>query len=83
MVRLGDLQALLKPHKKNWSLLIALGAVLGPLLVFGRGQESVLPNLLVVPSLFYLGLFAYSIYVMLRAEHNLDADKLQHGKIAV
>lgn len=76
MYKLGDLQTLLKPHNKNWALIIPLGAVLGPLLAVGRGQEYVLPTLLVVPSLFYIGLFAYSMFVEFGAEHNQDADKL-------
>jgi membrane-bound metal-dependent hydrolase YbcI (DUF457 family) len=77
MYKLGDLQSLLKPHNKNWALIIPLGAVLGPLLAVGRGQEYALPVLLVVPSLFYIGLFSYSMFVELRAEHNQEADKLQ------
>ena len=80
MYKLGDLQTLFKPHNKNWALIIPLGAVLGPLLAVGRGQESTLPTLLAVPSLFYIGLFAYSMFVELRAEHNQDADKLQPSK---
>ncbi len=54
MYKLGELQTLLKPHNKNWALIIPLGAVLGPLLTVGRGQEYALPTLLVVPSLFYI-----------------------------
>ena len=79
MYKLGDLQTLLKPHNKNWALIIPLGAVLGPLLSVGRGQEYTLPTLLAVPSLFYMGLFAYSMFVEIRAEQNQDADKLQPG----
>ena len=77
MFKLGDLQTLLKPHNKNWALIIPLGAVLGPLLSLGRSPESILPTLLVAPSLFYIGLFSYSMFVELRAGHNQDADKLQ------
>lgn len=77
MYKLGDLQTLLKPHNKNWALILPLGAILGPLLAVGRGQEYALPTLLAFPSLFYIGLFAYSMVVELRAEHNQDADKLQ------
>jgi hypothetical protein len=77
MYKLGDLQTLLKPHNKNWVLIIPLGAVLGPLLTVGRGQEHALPTLLVVPSLFYVGLFAYSLFVELRAERTQEADKSQ------
>jgi amino acid permease len=79
MYKLGNLQTLLKPHNKNWALIIPLGAVLGPLLAVGRGQEYALPTLLAVPSLLYIGLFAYSMFVELKAEHNQDADKLQPG----
>ncbi len=68
MYRNGDLQTLLKPSNKNWALIIALGAVLGPLVSLGRGQESFLPILLVVPSLFCVVLFAYSLFVWLRAK---------------
>jgi hypothetical protein len=77
MYKLGDLQTLLKPHNKNWALIIPLGAVLGPLLTVGRGQEHTIPLLLVVPSLFYAGLFAYSLFVELRAEPNHEEAKLQ------
>jgi hypothetical protein len=52
MIKLGDLQTLFKPHNRNWALIIPFGAVLGPLLSAGRGQESSLPILLVVPCLF-------------------------------
>jgi len=75
MYKLGDLQTLLKPHNKNLALIIPLGAVLGPLLAVGRGPESALPTLLAVPSLFYVALFTYSIFVELRAKHNQDAEK--------
>ena len=69
MYKLGDLQTLLKPNNKNWALIIPLGAILGPLLSLGRGQESALPTLLVIPSLFYVFLFAYSLFVWIRARY--------------
>ena len=75
MYKLGDLQTLLKPRNKNWVLIIPLGAILGPLLKLGRGQESTLPILLVVPSLFYASLLAYSIFIELRAWLNQDKGK--------
>jgi membrane-bound metal-dependent hydrolase YbcI (DUF457 family) len=83
MFKLGDLQTLLKPHNKNWALIVPLGAVMGPLLSFGRGQENLLPTLLVIPSLFYIGLFAYSMIVELRAGHNQESEKLQHRVVEV
>jgi hypothetical protein len=77
MYKLGDLQTLLKPHNKNWSLVIPLGATLGPLISLGRGQEGSLPSLLVVPSLFYIALFAYSLIIWLRASNSQIKDKMQ------
>ena len=72
MYKLGDLQTLLKPHNKNWALVIPFGAVLGPLISTGRGLESSLPILLWVPSLFYLSLFSYSMLIELRALYKED-----------
>jgi membrane-bound metal-dependent hydrolase YbcI (DUF457 family) len=66
MFRTRDLHALLKPSKYNWTLLIAFGAVLGPLIDVGKSFESSLPFLLWIPSIFCLLLFAYSILVELR-----------------
>jgi membrane-bound metal-dependent hydrolase YbcI (DUF457 family) len=77
MYKLNDLQTLVKPHNKNLALIIPIVAVLGPLLAVGRGQENALPTLLVAPSLFYVGLFAYSMFVELRAGHNQDNKKLK------
>lgn len=65
MLRTQNLQSLLKPNKYNWLLLIAFGAVLGPMLQVGRSFEGSIPLLLVIPSLFYLVLFAYSLTVEL------------------
>ncbi len=77
MYKFGDLQTLLKPHNKNWALIIPVGALLGPLLSLGRGQENALPIILVVPSLFYIGLFVYSLFVWLRARQIGVKNKLQ------
>lgn len=58
-----DIKEFLHPGNHNLVLFIAFFAVLGPMLQFGRGFEAILPTLLVVPSLFYLGLFAYSMLI--------------------
>jgi hypothetical protein len=63
-----DLQPLLQPNNHNLVLLVAFGAVLGPLLQEGQGYKASLPTLLIVPSLFYIGLFGWSIIVELRAK---------------
>ena len=79
MYKLGDLQTLLKPHNKNWALIIPFSAVLGPLLPLGQNPIITLPSLLVVPSLFYTSLFAFSMLVELRAVLNKNADRLDHS----
>ena len=66
MFRTRDLHALLKPSKYNWTLLIAFGAVLGPLINVDNSFESSLPFPLWIPSIFCLLLFGYSILVELR-----------------
>jgi hypothetical protein len=63
LVGTRDIKELLRPGNHNLVLFIAFGAVLGPLFQFGRGYEQFLPSLLVLPSLFYLGLFAYSMFI--------------------
>jgi membrane-bound metal-dependent hydrolase YbcI (DUF457 family) len=77
MYKMGDLQTLLKPHNKNWALIIPLGSVFGPLITLGRGQEGSIPTLLVVPSLFWISLFAYSLFISLRPGINQNKNKHQ------
>jgi len=72
MYKLGDLQTLLKFNSQSWALIIPLGAILGPLLSVGRGQESALPLLLVIPSLFYLVLFGYALIIWLKGRSKQD-----------
>ena len=67
MYKLNDFQNLLKPHTKNWLLLLPLGEVLGPLFLAGGGLINALPILLIIPSLFYATLFSYSLFIELRA----------------
>jgi hypothetical protein len=63
MYKLGDLKNLLKSCNKKWALIIPIVSILGPLLSVGRGLESSLPTLLVIPSLFYMGLFTYCLFI--------------------
>ena len=81
MYKLGDLKTLLKPDNKNWALIIPLGAIIGPLVSLGRGREGALPALLIIPSLFYIGLFGYSLFVWFRARHTKDRDKQQQQRL--
>jgi membrane-bound metal-dependent hydrolase YbcI (DUF457 family) len=74
MLRSKDLQSMLKPQKSNLALFIGFGAVLGPLLSAGRGSEASLPALLVIPSLFWLVIFAY--LVLLELKHRLKPPRL-------
>jgi len=67
MFKAGDLRALLRPKVRNSVLLIAFGAVLGPMLSVGE-IESNFPGLLVGPSLFWIALFGYSIFLGLQSK---------------
>jgi membrane-bound metal-dependent hydrolase YbcI (DUF457 family) len=71
MYKLGDLQNLVKNKEKAWTLIIPIGALLGPLLSAGRGQESSIPLLLVLPSLFYIVLFIYCLLAWLKVRLKL------------
>jgi membrane-bound metal-dependent hydrolase YbcI (DUF457 family) len=62
MFKTGDLRKIAK-DKYKIGLLLPFGAVLGPMLAAGRVSEYALPLLLVIPSLFYLAIFAYSMVV--------------------
>jgi membrane-bound metal-dependent hydrolase YbcI (DUF457 family) len=61
-----DFQSILRSGKYNWTLFVAFGAVLGPMLRVSAGLEGSLPALLFVPSLFCLILFGYSLVIQLR-----------------
>jgi len=62
MFKTRDLRKISKDKYKG-ALLLPFGAVMGPMLAVGRGAEYALPILLVIPSLFCLALFAYSMLV--------------------
>jgi membrane-bound metal-dependent hydrolase YbcI (DUF457 family) len=57
----GDFQRLLFIESNRGYSLLAFGMVLGPLLIGTIHPYQNLPLLLVVPSLFYLAIFSYSI----------------------
>jgi membrane-bound metal-dependent hydrolase YbcI (DUF457 family) len=65
MVYNRDIRSLLKPGKYNLVLIIALGAVLGPMISTGGGYEAALPELLVAPSLFWIAILVHSILIKL------------------
>jgi membrane-bound metal-dependent hydrolase YbcI (DUF457 family) len=69
MYKLGDLQNLFTSKNRNWALIIPFGALIGPLFALGRGGESALPAFLLIPTLFYTAIFAYSIIIWLK-RHN-------------
>jgi membrane-bound metal-dependent hydrolase YbcI (DUF457 family) len=70
LVKLKDLKSFLLPETSNIALIVPFGATLGPLLqtvrAFSLGLEFELPLLLVVPSLFFVVLFAIAIIIELR-----------------
>lgn len=65
MYKQNDLQTLFKPANRNWSLIIASGSLIGPLLWLGRTPDPI-PVLLIIPSLAWLCIFAYSLLIELR-----------------
>jgi hypothetical protein len=67
MFKARDLQTLFEPRKINLVLIVGFGALLGPLVSYGRYLESNLPLLLFLPSLFWIVLFAYSMLLGLKA----------------
>ena len=66
LLKTGDLRKIVEPNKYNMVLFLPFMAVFGPMLQLGRGSEYALPSLLVIPSLFWLAIFAYSIVADLR-----------------
>jgi len=65
MLKTRDLQRI-TTSKYRILLLLPFGATLGPLISVGRGPEYALPSLLIIPSLFYLAIFAYSMVMAIR-----------------
>jgi membrane-bound metal-dependent hydrolase YbcI (DUF457 family) len=61
MYKTKDLQKI-TTDKHRIALIIPTGAVLVPLLTVGRGLDTSLPTLLIIPSLFYVATFAYAFY---------------------
>ncbi len=62
MYKWNDLQRLLKPANKNWLLIISSGALVGPLLWYDKVGDPI-PQLLIIPSVVLLCIFAYSLVV--------------------
>lgn len=62
MLKTRDLQRITTSNYRIL-LLLPLGATIGPLLAVGRGPEYALPTLLIIPSLFYIATFTYTLAV--------------------
>ena len=65
MLKTKDLQTFFKPNNHNMFLFIAFGATLGPMLDLSQSFEGSLPALLIIPSLFWLAIFSYSMIIEL------------------
>jgi len=61
MFRANDMRKLLEQKTRNWLLIIAAGAVLGPIFEITQGSSAALPILLIPASVFWVIVFAYSI----------------------
>jgi len=62
MLKTRDLQRITTSNYRI-VLLLPFGATIGPLLAVGRGPEYALPSLLIIPSLFYLAVFAHAMII--------------------
>jgi membrane-bound metal-dependent hydrolase YbcI (DUF457 family) len=76
IVKAKDFKTLQKPHNQNLVLFIAFGATLGPLLDISQSFESSLPTPLVIPSIFWLAVFVYSMLIELRGKCRLGPVRL-------
>jgi membrane-bound metal-dependent hydrolase YbcI (DUF457 family) len=65
MLRTKDLQSLWKPQLSNLFLIVPFGAIMGPVLQLGTRSGISAPALLVIPSIFWAVVFAYSIFAVL------------------
>ena len=61
LFKTGDLKRITEPKKHVLILLFPFMAVLGPLLLLFRGSDYAIPSLLIIPSIFWLSLFTYSV----------------------
>lgn len=66
MYKTGDIKKILHPKKYKVVLIVAFGAILGPMVEMRYGSEGVLPALLLAPSIFWLIVFSYSMLLSLR-----------------
>jgi len=65
MLKTKDLQTFFKPNNHNMFLFIAFGATLGPMLDLSQSFEGSLPAQLIIPSLFWIAIFSYSMIIEL------------------
>jgi len=62
MLKTRDLKRITTSNYRTL-LLLPLGATIGPLLSVGRGPEYALPTPLIIPSLFYIAIFTYTLVI--------------------
>jgi membrane-bound metal-dependent hydrolase YbcI (DUF457 family) len=68
MYKFKDIQTLFKPSNRNFMLVVCCGAILGPLFWFIEGLYDSISLLLVVPSMIWLSIFAFSLLADLRVK---------------
>jgi membrane-bound metal-dependent hydrolase YbcI (DUF457 family) len=71
MLKVDDLQTLLKPGNRNLFLIIPFGATLGPMLDISQSFEGSIPSPLIPMSIFWVTIFAYSMLIELCAKNKL------------
>jgi membrane-bound metal-dependent hydrolase YbcI (DUF457 family) len=77
MYKLDDIQTLFKPANHNFLLIICCGATIGPLFWLAQGFYDSISLLLVVPSLIWLSIFAYSILIDIRFKFSFFCSELK------
>ncbi len=71
MYKLNDLQTLFKPSNRNFLLIVCSGATIGPLFWFSQYNPESISVLLIIPSLIWLTIYAYSMLIDLRFKFSL------------
>lgn len=71
MIKTKDLLSFFKPNNHNLFLFIAFGATLGPMLDLSPNFEGSLPMQLIIPSLFWMLIFVYSMIIELYTKLSL------------
>ncbi|MGD6809002.1 MAG: metal-dependent hydrolase [Candidatus Bathyarchaeia archaeon] len=74
MYQQNDLQTLFKPANRNFFLIVCFGATVGPLFWYLQNVPGAISVLLIIPSIIWLCIFAYSLLIDLRFKLSVFAN---------